>query len=88
MIEHMRDQHRLPETRDFPTWKEERRNWFTSADEVIEEEWMLPAGDHIRVVAQPLPDGGLRLFLEDRTEQLRLASARDTLAAGEGSDFR
>lgn len=79
VIERMRDQQRLPETRDFPAWKEERRGWFTSADEVIEEEWMLPAGDHIRVVAQPLPDGGLRLFLEDRTEQLRLASARDTL---------
>src|SRR5438309_4185817 len=77
VIERMRDQQRLPETRDFPAWKEERRSWFTSADEVIEEEWMLPAGDHIRVVAQPLPGGGLRLFLEDRTEQLRLASARD-----------
>ena len=79
VIDRMRDNQRLPETRDFPAWKEERRNWFTSADEVIEEEWMLPSGDHLRVVAQPLPDGGLRLFVEDRTEQLRLASARDTL---------
>ena len=79
VIERMRDQQRLPETRDFPQWKEERRGWFTSADEVIEEEWMLPNGDHLRVVAQPLPDSGLRLILEDRTEQLRLASARDTL---------
>ena len=64
----MRDNQRLPETRDFPVWKEERRAWFSSPDEVIEEEWMLPNGDHLRVVAQPLPDGGLRLFLEDRTE--------------------
>ena len=79
VIDRMRDNQRLPETRDFPAWKEERRSWFTSPDEVAEEEWMLPNGDHIRVVAQPLPDGGLRLFLEDRTEQLRLASARDTL---------
>ncbi|MFL6829903.1 MAG: ATP-binding protein [Sphingomicrobium sp.] len=79
VIERMRDNQRLPETRDFPVWKEERRGWFTAAEEVIEEEWMLPNGDHLRVVAQPLPDGGLRLILEDRTEQLRLASARDTL---------
>ena len=79
VIERMRDNQRLPEARDFPQWKAERRGWFTSADEVIEEEWMLPGGDHLRVVAQPLPDGGLRLILEDRTEQLRLASARDTL---------
>ena len=79
VIERMRDNERLPEARDFPAWKEERRGWFTSPEEVIEEEWMLPSGDHLRVVAQPLPDGGLRLFLEDRTEQLRLASSRDTL---------
>ena len=87
VIERMRDQQRLPETRDFPAWKEERRGWFTSPEEVIEEEWMLPAGDHIRVVAQPLPDGGLRLFLEDRTEQLRLASARDTLLRVRAATF-
>ena len=48
---------------------------------------MLPNGDHIRVVAQPLPDGGLRLFLEDRTEQLRLASARDTLLRVRAATF-
>ena len=87
VIERMRDQQRLPETRDFPAWKEERRGWFTSAEEVLEEEWMLPNGDHIRVVAQPLPDGGLRLFLEDRTEQLRLASVRDTLLRVRAATF-
>jgi signal transduction histidine kinase len=87
VIDRMREQQRLPEVRDFPAWKEERRGWFTSADEVIEEEWMLANGDHVRVVAQPLPDGGLRLFLEDRTEQLRLASARDTLLRVRAATF-
>jgi signal transduction histidine kinase len=87
VLDRMRDEHRLPETRDYPAWKEERRNWFISADEVVEEEWVLPAGDHLRVVAQPLPDGGLRLFLEDRTEQLRLASARDTLLRVRAATF-
>ncbi|HEX5258635.1 MAG TPA: ATP-binding protein, partial [Sphingomicrobium sp.] len=87
LIDRMRDNQRLPEVRDFPAWKEERRAWFTSANEVIEEEWMLAGGDHLRVVAQPLPDGGLRLFLEDRTEQLRLASARDTLLRVRAATF-
>ena len=87
VIDRMRDNQRLPEVRDFPAWKDERRAWFTSADEVIEEEWMLAGGDHLRVVAQPLPDGGLRLFLEDRTEQLRLASARDTLLRVRAATF-
>jgi signal transduction histidine kinase len=87
VLERMRDHQRLPEARDFPVWKTERRGWFTSTEEVIEEEWMLPNGDHLRVVAQPLPDGGLRLFLEDRTEQLRLASARDTLLRVRAATF-
>jgi signal transduction histidine kinase len=87
VIDRMRDNQRLPEVRDFPAWKEERRAWFTSTDEVVEEEWMLAGGDHLRVVAQPLPDGGLRLFLEDRTEQLRLASARDTLLRVRAATF-
>jgi signal transduction histidine kinase len=87
VIDRMRDQQRLPETRDFPAWKEERRGWFTSPEEAVEEEWMLPNGDHLRVVAQALPDGGLRLFLEDRTEQLRLASARDTLLRVRAATF-
>src|ERR671919_2649599 len=83
----MRERNRLPEVRDFPVWKAERREWFTSAQEVIEEEWMLANGDHLRIDAQPLPDGGLRLFLEDRTEQVRLASARDTLLRVRAATF-
>ena len=44
VLERMREQNRVPETRDFPTWKSERRDWFTSPEEVIEEDWMLAAG--------------------------------------------
>jgi signal transduction histidine kinase len=87
VLERMRENNRVPETRDFPTWKAERREWFTSPDEVIEEDWTLPGGDHWRVIGQPLPDGGLRLFLEDRTEQARLASARDTLLRVRSATF-
>jgi signal transduction histidine kinase len=79
LLERMRESGRLPEVRDFPAWKAERREWFTSAEEVIAEDWILASGDHWRIVAQPLPDGGVRMIVEDRTEQVRLASARDTL---------
>ncbi len=87
MLDRMRENHRLPEVRDFPAWKAERRGWFSSPEEAVEEEWMLPNGDHLRLVAQALPDGGLRLFAEDRTEQLRLASARDTLLRVRAATF-
>jgi len=36
LIDRMRDNQRLPETRDFPAWKEERRSWFTSPEEAVE----------------------------------------------------
>jgi signal transduction histidine kinase len=87
VLERMRERNRVPEVRDFPVWKAERRAWFTSPQEVIEEDWILADGDHLRMVAQPLPDGGLRMFLEDRTEQVRLASARDTLLRVRAATF-
>jgi signal transduction histidine kinase len=87
VLERMREMNRLPEVRDFPAWKAERRDWFISPDETVEEDWILTSGDHLRVVAQPLPDGGLRLIVEDRTEQVRLASARDTLLRVRSATF-
>jgi signal transduction histidine kinase len=79
VIDAMREAGNLPEVRDFPDWKEEHRQWFTSGQAAEEEDWLLPHGKHLRVVAQPLPDGGLLTIFEDRTEQIQLASARDTL---------
>ncbi|OCC24811.1 histidine kinase [Croceicoccus estronivorus] len=73
-----RDDGRLPEVRDFPEWRREHAQWF-SAGEPREEAWPLPDGTHLRIVAQPMPDGGLVLVAEDRTEQLALSATRDTL---------
>ena len=87
VLERMREMNRLPEVRDFPAWKAERRDWFISPEETVEEDWILASGDHLRVVAQPLPDGGLRLIVEDRTEQVRLASSRDTLLRVRAATF-
>jgi signal transduction histidine kinase len=79
LLDAMRESGHLPEVRDYPDWKKEHGRWFTGGLAAEEEDWLLPAGRHLRVVAQPLPDGGLLLIFEDRTEQLQLASARDTL---------
>ena len=78
VLDHMRDTARAPEVRDFAEWRAERRGWFT-AGAVQEESWLLPDGTHLRVLAQPMPDAGLLLIAEDRTEQLQLAATRDTL---------
>jgi signal transduction histidine kinase len=73
-----RDAGRLPETRDFPAWRKELAGWFASGSPT-EDAWTLSDGTHLRIVAQPMPDGGLVLAAEDRTEQLALSAVRDTL---------
>lgn len=73
-----RERGRTPEVRDFPEWRRERAAWFEMR-ETSEEAWPLPGGTHLRVVAQPMPDGGLVLITEDRTESLALSAVRDTL---------
>jgi signal transduction histidine kinase len=78
VLDRMRDGGRLPEVRDFPEWRRERQGWFLSR-EAREEPWHLSDGTHLRVVAQPMPDGGLLMIFEDRTEQLQLSATRDTL---------
>ena len=78
VFERMHEARRLPESRDFPSWRRERREWFTAAA-AHEEMWPLPDSAVLRVIGQPHPDGGLLIVFEDRTEQLKLASARDTL---------
>lgn len=78
VLDRMRENGKLPEVRDFPAWRSDRESWFRTA-EPSEENWLLPDGTHLRVLAQPVPDGGLLLIFEDRTEQAQLASARDIL---------
>lgn len=86
VLDRMRETGRLPEVRDFPAWRSERHGWFLAPD-AAEENWQLPDGTHLRVIAQPTPDGGLLLLFEDRTEQVQLASARDTLLRARTATF-
>jgi signal transduction histidine kinase/PAS domain-containing protein len=78
LLDIARDAQRIPESRDFPAWRKELGAWFTSGSPT-EEAWPLSDGTHLRIVAQPMPDGGLVLVAEDRTEQLALSATRDTL---------
>ena len=78
LLDAWREGGRTPEVRDYPEWRQAHVDWFARA-EASEEDWLLRDGTHLHVVAQPTPDGGLLLIAEDRTEQVQLASTRDTL---------
>ncbi len=73
-----REDGRVPEVRDFPAWRGDHADWFTSGA-AQEEQWPLSDGTHLRIVAQPMPDGGLVFIAEDQTEHLALSATRDTL---------
>jgi signal transduction histidine kinase len=81
-----RDEGRLPETRDFPAWRRELGEWFR-AGAAHEAAWTLSDGTHLRIVAQPMPDGGLVMIAEDRTESLALSATRDTLLRTRSATF-
>jgi signal transduction histidine kinase len=87
VIDAMRDARKLPEPRDFPSWKAERREWFTAGLFGIEEDWELPDRRHLRVLAQPLPDGGLLVIFEDRTRQIMLESDRERMVQVQNTTF-
>ena len=78
LLSEARDAGRTPEVRNFPEWRGEHVEWF-NLGEAQEEAWPLSDGTHLRIVAQPMPDGGLAIIAEDRTEQLALSATRDTL---------
>jgi signal transduction histidine kinase len=78
LLDFAHDAGRIPAARDYQAWRREKGEWF-AASEAQEEAWPLADGTHLRIVAQPMPDGGLVLVGEDRTEQLRLSAVRDTL---------
>jgi signal transduction histidine kinase len=86
VLEAMREAGRLPEVRDFPAWRREKEDWF-AAGEPADEAWALADGTHIRMLAQPLPDGGLLLIAEDRTEHLQVSANRDTLLRTRAATF-
>lgn len=78
LLDLWREGGRTPEVRDYPEWRQTHVEWFARPG-ASEEDWLLRDGTHLHVVAQPTPDGGLLLIAEDRTEQVQLAGARDTL---------
>ena len=86
VLDRMREANRTPQVRDFAEWRNEHADWF-HASQSVEETWALPNGQHLRVLANPTPDGGLTMIFEDRTEELRLASAHDSLLRARTATF-
>lgn len=80
ILDRLREGRRLPEQRDYQSWKRQRLAFYDNPLEHSSEElWHVPSGKTLRVVAQPHPFGGLTYLYEDVTERLTLESNYNTL---------
>ncbi|MBV8978559.1 MAG: PAS-domain containing protein [Alphaproteobacteria bacterium] len=80
ILDRLREGRKLPEQRDYQAWKRERLSLYGAAHDYLpEEEWHLPGGKTLRVVAQPHPFGGLTFLYEDVTARIALESSYNTL---------
>jgi signal transduction histidine kinase len=80
VLDRLRDARKLPEQRDYQSWKRDRLSLYqTARDYPTEELWHVPGGKTLRVVAQPHPFGGLTFLYEDVTERITLESSYNTL---------
>src|SRR3546814_9671407 len=68
LLDAWRERGRTPEVRNYPEWRQAHVDWF-ALPQASEEEWLLRDGTHLRVVAQPTPDGGL-LLIERKSTRL------------------
>ncbi|HEX3949680.1 MAG TPA: PAS-domain containing protein, partial [Steroidobacteraceae bacterium] len=80
ILDRLREGRKLPEQRDYQSWKRQRLTLYGQpADYMPEELWHVPGGKTLRVVAQPHPFGGLTFLYEDVTERIALESSYNTL---------
>lgn len=61
----LRDRHRIPEPRDYKTWRDGLAEMGHADGGAHQETWPLPGGLTYRVTARPQGDGAMTLFLED-----------------------
>ncbi|MEJ1968219.1 MAG: PAS-domain containing protein [Rhizomicrobium sp.] len=80
IFDRLRETRRLPEQRDFQSWKREHLRLFEIDNGEIDETWHTPGGVNARVRAYPYLLGGVFYLFEDISESLRLNTALHLLS--------
>ncbi len=78
ILEHLREQRRLPEQANFQEWKAERLALYQRIDE-SDDLWHLPDGRTLRVLCRAHPFGGMIYLYDDVTDQVTLERSYNTL---------
>ncbi|MFT5742676.1 MAG: PAS domain-containing protein [Paracoccaceae bacterium] len=73
ILDRMRENQRLPEPRDYATWREEISALETQASRgTYCENWALLGGETLRVTGRPHPDGAIAFLFEDISAEISL----------------
>jgi signal transduction histidine kinase len=78
ILDRLRQARRLPEKADYQDWK---RTWLSAygSNAQSEDEWHLPDGRTLHVIADSAPEGGVTYLYENVTERLALESRYNAL---------
>jgi PAS domain-containing protein len=72
-LDRLRDRQRMPEPRDYRSWREEiARLEQGAAEGRYHELWTLPGGDSLRVTGHPHPDGAIAFLFDDISQEMVL----------------
>jgi len=72
-LDGLRDKRRIPEPRDYRSWRERITTLETAAAAGHHEEnWTLPSGQTYRVTGRPHPDGAVAFLIEDISAEITL----------------
>lgn len=72
-FDHLRDNHVMPEPKDYATWRERIADVVSAAsDDNFNETWHLPNGLTYRVTGRPHPDGAIAFLFEDISAEISL----------------
>lgn len=80
-LEILREKRKLPEQHNFPKFKKDQLQWFTSLIEPHDDFIHLPDGRALRVIIIPHALGGLLISYEDITDKLEFERSYNTLIA-------
>ncbi len=85
LLDRLREMRKLPERRDYQSWKRQRLLACGDADTLSEETWQLPDGVTLRVSTCANPLGGTTVLYEDVSEKFSLECSLKTLIAAQSA---
>ena len=83
----LRERSKVPQARNFATWRAETLDRYSKLTEAHETHWHLPNGVVLHLLAQPHPLGGILLMVEDVTDFFEMKREMVTVSAVQEAAF-